>query len=90
MQKTTQFDTIDIMHIITVFRVVICFHRGYKGTIEGLESCVCHSRGKEQEQYQHIPDRIRGDYKHPFLIITITSIIVIIGIIVIIILIVMI
>ncbi len=53
------------MHIITVFRVVICFHRGYKGTIEGLGSCVCHSRGREQEQYQHIPDRIRGDYKRP-------------------------
>ena len=36
MQKITQFDIIDIMHIITVFRVV-CFHRGYsdKGTIEG-------------------------------------------------------
>ena len=53
------------MDIITVLRVVVCFHRGYKGTIEGLESFVCHSRGREQEQYPCIPDRIGGDNKYP-------------------------
>ena len=54
------------MDIITVLRVVVYFHRGYKGTIEGLGSCVCHSIGREQEQYPHIPDRTGGDYKCPF------------------------
>ena len=61
----TQYDIICIMDIITVLRVVVCFHRGYKGTIEGFGSCVCHSRGREQDQYPPIPDRIGGDYKCP-------------------------
>ncbi len=54
-----------IMYIITILRVVACFHRGYKSTIEGLKSCVCCSRGREQEQFPHIPDSIRRDCKCP-------------------------
>jgi hypothetical protein len=65
MQITTLFHIIDIMHIITVFRIVVCFHRGCKGTIKGLGSCVCRSRGREQEQYSRIPDSIGRDYKRP-------------------------
>jgi hypothetical protein len=37
MQIFSQFDIIYMMHIITVFRVVVCFHRGYKGTLKDLD-----------------------------------------------------
>ncbi len=49
----------DIMHIITIFWIVVCFQRRHKGTIEGLGSSVCHSRGWEQKQHTSISDSFR-------------------------------
>jgi hypothetical protein len=62
-------DIICIIHIITIFRIIICFQGWYEGTIEGLGSSVGHSRSREQQQYTSIPDRIRQDnesyYRYP-------------------------
>ena len=45
-----------IIHIITIFRIIICFQGWNEGTIEGLGSSVGHSRSTEQEQYTSIPN----------------------------------
>ena len=44
-----------IMRIITIFRIIIRFKCWYEGSIKRLGSSVCHSRGREQEQYTSIP-----------------------------------
>ena len=47
---------INIMHLITILRIIVCFQRRHKGTIEGLGSSVCCSRGRKKEQFPSIPD----------------------------------
>ena len=37
---------INIMHIITILRIIVCFQRRHKGAFEGIGSSVCCSRGK--------------------------------------------
>ena len=54
---------IHINHITTIFRIVVCFHRWHKCTVEGLGPSVCLSRGWEQEQYSGIPDCFLRHYK---------------------------
>ena len=45
-----------IIHIITIFRIIICFQGWNEGTIKGLGSSVGHNRSREQEQDTSIPD----------------------------------
>ena len=47
---------IDIIHIIAILVVIVCFQRRHQGTLEGLGSSVCCSSGREKEQYPSIPD----------------------------------
>ena len=47
---------INVMHLITILRIIVCFQRRHKGTFEGLGSSVCCSRGRKKEQYPSIPD----------------------------------
>ncbi len=47
---------INIMHIITILRIIVCFERRHKGAFEGIGSSVCCSRGRKKEQYPSIRD----------------------------------
>ena len=47
---------INVMHLIAILRIIVCFQRRHKGTFEGLGSSVCRSRGRKKEQYPSIPD----------------------------------
>ena len=49
---------IDIINIITIIRIVVCFQCRYQCAFEGLGSSVSHSRCWEQKQTPSIPDSI--------------------------------